>query len=61
MIYYHGTNVYFEEFDLSKSGIYKDFGRGIYLSEGQKHAADVAIWKNGNMHMFSSINVCCQK
>lgn len=31
---YHGTNVYFEQIDLSKSNQYKDFGQAFYLSVG---------------------------
>lgn len=32
MILYHGTNVYFEEIDLSKCDDLKDFGKGFYTT-----------------------------
>ena len=47
MIYYHGTDQYFEAFVLNKSRTYMDFGSGIYLSEKLDHAKRVALWKNG--------------
>ena len=30
---YHGTNVDFDEIDLTKSNKYKDFGQGFYLTD----------------------------
>lgn len=47
MKYYHGTNIYFKNFDISKSGTYKDFGIGIYLSESEIFAKRTALWKGG--------------
>lgn len=30
---YHGTNVEFEQIDLTKSNRFKDFGQGFYLTD----------------------------
>ena len=43
---YHGSDVRIDEIDLSKSGNFKDFGRGFYVTNLFKHAqsraADIA-------------------
>ena len=39
---YHGTNMDFDEIDLSKSKPNKDFGRGFYLSADYKQALNMA-------------------
>lgn len=39
---YHGTNVEFDEIDLSKSKKYKDFGQGLYLTEDRNQARRLA-------------------
>ena len=39
---YHGTNMYFEEIDLTKSKPNKDFGRGFYLSTDYNQALNMA-------------------
>jgi len=43
---YHGSDVRIDEIDLSKSGNFKDFGRGFYVTNILKHAqsraADIA-------------------
>ena len=46
MIYYHGTPAKFRNFDLEKALDYKDFGKGIYLSEKSWHAERVARKRN---------------
>lgn len=51
MIYYHGTNVLFDNYNISYSGSYKDFGKGFYLSEKESHARSVALWKGG-LHAY---------
>jgi len=40
---YHGSDVRIEEIDLSKSGNFKDFGRGFYVTNILKHAQTRAI------------------
>ncbi len=42
MILYHGTNVEFEEIDLTKSKVGKDFGCGFYLSADREQALELA-------------------
>lgn len=42
MILYHGTNMDFDEIDLSKSSPYKDFGRGFYLTDIYEQAQAMA-------------------
>jgi hypothetical protein len=42
MILYHGTNVVFDEIDLTKSKPNKDFGQGFYLSREYSQAMDMA-------------------
>ena len=42
MILYHGTNVVFDEIDLTKSKPNKDFGQGFYLSREYTQAMDMA-------------------
>lgn len=39
---YHGTTNYFEEIDLTKSKLSKDFGRGFYLPTEVEQAKDFA-------------------
>lgn len=45
MILYHGSNVDIREIDLAKSLRGKDFGQGFYLSDDEKQAEDMAIFK----------------
>lgn len=42
MILYHGTNIDFDQIDLSKSKPNKDFGKGFYLSADLKQAQELA-------------------
>ena len=42
MILYHGTNVDFEQIDLSKSNRFKDFGQGFYLTDIKQQAVELA-------------------
>lgn len=46
MLYYHGTDMNFNSFDLSFAKELKDFGQGIYLSQKEWHAEAVALGKN---------------
>ena len=46
MILYHGSNVEIHHIDLSKSARGKDFGKGFYLSEDEKQAEDMAVFKS---------------
>lgn len=39
---YHGTNVEFNEIDLTKSKVGKDFGCGFYLSANREQAMELA-------------------
>ena len=39
---YHGTNCSFDEIDLTKSKVGKDFGCGFYLSADSKQALELA-------------------
>lgn len=39
---YHGTNIYFEKIELSKSKPNKDFGRGFYLTDKRQQAEELA-------------------
>lgn len=39
---YHGTNVEFEQIDLTKSNRFKDFGQGFYLTDIRQQAAELA-------------------
>lgn len=45
MILYHGSNIYIEEIDLSKSKPNKDFGKGFYLSDNKTQAEQMAKFK----------------
>jgi len=49
---YHGSDVRIEEIDLSKSGNFKDFGRGFYVTNIFKHAQsradDIALTNGTN-------------
>ena len=40
---YHGSDVQIDEIDLSKSGNFKDFGRGFYVTNIFKHAQTRAV------------------
>jgi len=40
---YHGSDVHIDEIDLSKSGNFKDFGRGFYVTNIFKHAQSRAV------------------
>lgn len=40
---YHGTNVEFDEIDLSQSNKYKDFGRGFYVTDIRSQALDYLL------------------
>lgn len=46
MILYHGSNIEIRHIDLSKSARGKDFGKGFYLSEDEKQAEDMAVFKS---------------
>jgi hypothetical protein len=46
MILYHGSNVEIRHIDLSKSARGKDFGKGFYLSEDEKQAEEMAVFKS---------------
>lgn len=46
MILYHGSIVEIHEIDLNKSVRGKDFGKGFYLSDNEKQANDMAIFKS---------------
>ena len=46
MILYHGSNVEIRQIDLSKSARGKDFGKGFYLSENEKQAEEMAVFKS---------------
>ncbi len=43
---YHGTNICFDEIDITKSQRGKDFGCGFYLSADYKQAHDLAVYKS---------------
>lgn len=45
MILYHGTYIYFEDIDISKSNPYKDFGKGFYLTDIEIQAEEMACKK----------------
>ena len=46
MILYHGSNVEINQIDLSKSSRGKDFGKGFYMSENEKQAGEMAVFKS---------------
>lgn len=46
MILYHGSNIDIEIIDLAKSKPNKDFGKGFYLSENEKQAQKMAVFKS---------------
>ena len=46
MILYHGSNIEIRHIDLSKSARGKDFGKGFYLSEDEKQAEEMAVFKS---------------
>lgn len=39
---YHGTNVEFDQIDLTKSNRFKDFGQGFYLTDIKQQAVELA-------------------
>ena len=39
---YHGTNVDFDQIDLTMSNRFKDFGRGFYLTDIRQQAVELA-------------------
>lgn len=43
---YHGTNVDFDDIDLTKSNKYKDFGSGFYLTDIRAQAEELAAKKS---------------
>ena len=45
MTLYHGSDVEIKSIDLSKSQIFKDFGRGFYLSSDLSQARNFAKYK----------------
>jgi len=45
MILYHGTNVDFQQIDIRKSNLYKDFGQGFYLTDILVQAENMAAKK----------------
>ena len=54
MKYHHGTDKNFDKFNIDIAQEYKDFGKGIYLAEGEWHAQKIAKRKNGR-HAFVRI------
>ena len=46
MILYHGSTVEIHDIDLNKSARGKDFGKGFYLSENEKQAEEMAVFKS---------------
>lgn len=42
---YHGTNVDFDLIDIEKSNPYKDFGKGVYLTDIKEQAERMALRK----------------
>lgn len=46
MILYHGSNMAIRQIDLNKSKPNKDFGRGLYLSENETQAMEMAVFKS---------------
>ena len=46
MILYHGSNVEIHSIDINKSMRGKDFGKGFYLSEDEKQAEAMAVFKS---------------
>jgi len=42
----YGSNVEIHEIDLTKSARGKDFGQGFYLSENEKQAEEMAVFKS---------------
>ena len=42
MTLYHGTNVDFDNIDISKTKKYKDFGQGLYLTDLKSQAEELA-------------------
>jgi hypothetical protein len=43
MTVFHGSDIRIEKIELSKSGAFKDFGRGFYVTNIRKHAHQRAI------------------
>ena len=46
MILYHGSNMIVDKIDLEKSKPNKDFGKGVYLSEEEIQAMEMANFKS---------------
>jgi hypothetical protein len=42
MILYHGSNIEIEDIDLAKCRLFKDFGRGFYLTTRKDQAQKMA-------------------
>ena len=42
MILYHGTNIDFNDIDISKTKKYKDFGQGFHLTDIKSQAEELA-------------------
>ena len=57
---YHGTNVDFDEIDLTKSNKYKDFGQGFYLTDiprKQKSSQPRNLVFQGVIQLFKNMNL----
>lgn len=46
MILYHGSNMVIDKIDLEMSKPNKDFGKGLYLSENESQAMEMANFKS---------------
>ncbi len=53
MILYHGSNMFIEEIDLSKSKPNKDFGKGFYLSDNEEQAVAMQSLSNSFLEEIS--------
>lgn len=42
LIVYHGTTSVFDKIEITRGKPYKDFGRGFYVTQSKKHAANLA-------------------
>lgn len=51
-ILFHGSTRYFDRFDLEKSRLKLDFGRGIYLSTRQDHSASIIKTNVGYVYSY---------
>jgi hypothetical protein len=52
---YHGTNVDFDEIDLTKSNKYKDFGQGFYLTDIRSQPRNLVF--SGVIQLFKNMNL----